>query len=62
MTAFPWLVDQRDARGLCQRLLARGVMLVPGDCFGMPAHFRLGFGATEQGFEGALHRLGEALA
>jgi aspartate/methionine/tyrosine aminotransferase len=33
----------------------RGVLVVPGDCFGAPAHFRIGFGL-------AMPRYGEALA
>ena len=61
MTAFPWLVNGSDARRLCERLFRRGVLLVPGDCFGMPAHVRLGFGAAEEGFSSALERLSEAL-
>jgi aspartate/methionine/tyrosine aminotransferase len=61
MTAFPWLPGGGDSRVLCERLLRLGVMLVPGDCFGAPAHFRLGFGSAEEGFAAALERLAEAL-
>jgi aspartate/methionine/tyrosine aminotransferase len=61
MTAFPWLIDGGDARAFCERLMRQGVLLVPGDCFGMPSHFRLGFGATEDGFSRALDRVKVAL-
>jgi aspartate/methionine/tyrosine aminotransferase len=61
MTAFPWLVDGSDAREFCQRLAKRGVMLAPGDCFGMRSHFRIGFGATGDRFPRAIDRLSEFL-
>jgi len=37
------------------------VLLAPGDCFDMPAYFRLGFGATEDRFPQGLERLAELL-
>jgi aspartate/methionine/tyrosine aminotransferase len=40
---FPWFVDGRDSRPFCEALAANGVLVAPGDCFGMPAHMRLGF-------------------
>jgi aspartate/methionine/tyrosine aminotransferase len=61
MTAFPWLIDGSDARDFCGRLVNRGVLIAPGDCFGMPSHFRLGFGKTSEGFPVALERLSESL-
>ncbi len=61
-TAFPWLKDAKDARGFCRSLASRGVLLVPGDCFEMPEHFRLGFGATEEEeFARGLERFAEFL-
>jgi len=57
MTGFPWLIGEQDSRGLCQKAAERGVLLAPGDCFGMPRHFRLGFGAAETGFPEALAEL-----
>jgi aspartate/methionine/tyrosine aminotransferase len=60
-TAFPWLVNGEDARPFCQALVARGVLLAPGDCFDMPSHFRLGFGSTEDRFSQGLGRFGEFL-
>ena len=53
-TAFPWLLDGSDSRALCQDLARSGVLVAPGDCFGVPAHFRIGFGAVEEGYADAL--------
>ena len=61
MTAFPWLREGGDARAFCRSLAERGVLLVPGDCFGAPEHFRLGFGVAERGFAEGLERLGDFL-
>ena len=36
MTAFPWLRSAADARPLCIDAAAAGVLVAPGDCFGMP--------------------------
>ena len=33
----------------------------PGDCFGMPSHFRLGFATTGERFQTALERFNEFL-
>lgn len=62
MTAFPWIEGVQDTREFCERLLQRGVMLVPGDCFAMPSHFRLGFAAAGHQFPQALERVAETLA
>lgn len=40
---FPWFRDGRDSRPFCETLAGRGVLLAPGDCFGMSAHMRVGF-------------------
>jgi aspartate/methionine/tyrosine aminotransferase len=61
MTAFPWLADGGDGREFCRRMMQRGVMLAPGDCFGMPSHFRLGFAASGEKFAGGIERLAEVL-
>ena len=53
-TCFPWLRDGRDARPLCEALAKAGVLAAPGDCFGMPAHFRIGVGALVSGYQDAL--------
>jgi len=41
--------------------MQRGVMLAPGDCFGMPSHFRLGFAASGEKFAAGVERLAEVL-
>jgi aspartate/methionine/tyrosine aminotransferase len=53
-TCFPWLRDGRDARPLCELLAKDGVLVAPGDCFDMPAHFRIGVGALASGYQDAL--------
>jgi aspartate/methionine/tyrosine aminotransferase len=52
--AFPWFRDGRDSRPFCTTLAAAGVLVVPGDCFGMPDHMRIGFGAQAERFGEAL--------
>ena len=59
MTAFPWLVSGENSRAFCQAAAEQGILLVPGDCFDVPSHFRLGFGATGHKFPLALDRLGK---
>jgi aspartate/methionine/tyrosine aminotransferase len=59
MTGFPWLLDGANSRGFCVSLAERGVLLAPGDCFGVQDHFRVGFGATAEGFQNALDTLGQ---
>ncbi|HLA72001.1 MAG TPA: pyridoxal phosphate-dependent aminotransferase [Steroidobacteraceae bacterium] len=53
-TCFPWLRDGRDSRPLCEALAKAGVLTAPGDCFDMPAHLRVGFGAMKSGYTQAL--------
>ncbi len=60
-TAFPRLVAHDDSRPFCERAAELGVLLAPGDCFGFPQHFRLGFGACDEGFDEALAILSEVL-
>jgi aspartate/methionine/tyrosine aminotransferase len=52
--AFPWLLDGRDSRPICRALSREGVLVAPGDCFGLPEHFRIGVGAEATGFKEAL--------
>ena len=61
MTAFPWLASGIDARAFCQSLARQGVLMAPGDCFGMPAHFRLGFAASGDRFARGIERFREFL-
>jgi aspartate/methionine/tyrosine aminotransferase len=59
LTAFVRLADGSDGRAYCHRALERGVLVVPGDCFGMPDYFRIGLAASGERFAGALERLAE---
>lgn len=61
MTAFPWLPDGAGTREFCGRLAKRGVLIVPGDCFGQPSHFRVGFAASGDRFPLAIERFAEFL-
>jgi len=61
MTAFPRLADGTDTREFCKRFAKRGVLIVPGDCFGQPSHFRLGFAASGDRFPAAIERFAEFL-
>jgi aspartate/methionine/tyrosine aminotransferase len=59
MTAFPLLRGCADTRDFCRRLAGRGVLMAPGDCFGQPQHFRLGFAASGEKFRLAIDRFRE---
>jgi aspartate/methionine/tyrosine aminotransferase len=59
VTAFPWLVSGENSRAFCQAAAEQGMLLAPGDCWGAPSHFRLGFAALTDKFPDALDRLGE---
>jgi aspartate/methionine/tyrosine aminotransferase len=61
MTAFPRLRGVADARPFCIAAAERGVLLAPGDCFGAPAHFRIGFGLETPTYREALAVLGAVL-
>jgi aspartate/methionine/tyrosine aminotransferase len=61
MTGFPRLTEGGDARVFCQAALKRGLLLAPGDCWGVPDHFRIGFGVGLDWFPRAAERLGEFL-
>jgi aspartate/methionine/tyrosine aminotransferase len=61
MTAFIRLAGGADARPLCEAALDRGLLLTPGDCFGVPDHFRLGFGLSREWFPQAMDRLANLL-
>lgn len=61
MTAFPWLGSGVNARDFCRSLGQYGVLMAPGDCFGMPAHFRLGFAASGERFAQGIARFREFL-
>jgi len=57
MTSFPWMKSGEDSRAFCGEAAEQGVLLAPGDCFGMPKHFRIGYGAAAEQFPRAIERL-----
>jgi aspartate/methionine/tyrosine aminotransferase len=61
MTAFPWLASGGDTRDFCRDLASHGVLMIPGDCFGRPSHFRLGFAASGERFPRAIERFADFL-
>ena len=61
MTAFPWLANGADTRDFCRDLARRGVLMVPGECFGQASHFRLGFAASGERFPHAIERFADFL-
>lgn len=62
LTAFPRLKNVETSRGFCEAAAERGVILVPGDCFGVPEHFRLGLATCSDGFADAIEILSGLLA
>lgn len=60
MTAFIRLAQAADARPFCEAAAEQGLLLTPGDCFGIPDRIRLGFGVGPHWFPQAMDRL-EAL-
>ncbi|MEC7930237.1 MAG: pyridoxal phosphate-dependent aminotransferase [Candidatus Thermoplasmatota archaeon] len=50
-----------DTLALAERLAAAGVVVCPGEFFGMPGHLRLGWGIPRPKLEAALEALGAAL-
>ena len=59
---FPRFHEVRDVEAFCHRLArAHRVLLVPGSCFGVPGHARLGFGGSAPLLEDGLSRLADAL-
>jgi len=61
LTGFPRLKNVETSRPFCEAAAGRGVVLVPGDCFGAPEHFRLGFAACSDGFEDAVALVSDVL-
>jgi aspartate/methionine/tyrosine aminotransferase len=61
MTAFPWLASGMDAREFCRTMARAGVLVVPGDCFGAPSHFRIGVAASGDRFPRAMERIAAVL-
>jgi len=60
--AFPGYDLDIGSEELALRLLKeKGTFLVPGSCFGIERHLRIGFGARPEVFEEGVKRLGEFL-
>jgi capreomycidine synthase len=63
VAAFPRLDDLPDTDEFCENLFRqRGVLVIPGSCFGAPRHIRLGFGGATDEFLAGLDKLGAALS
>ncbi len=62
MTALPWLISGANSRKFCEYAAARGLLLAPGDCFGVPDHFRVSFGVGRDWYAVAMQRLGALLS
>jgi aspartate/methionine/tyrosine aminotransferase len=62
MIAFPWLVSGEESRNLCIAAAAEGMLMVPGDCFGLPDHLRIGFGVGQEWYPEAMQQLSDVLA
>jgi aspartate/methionine/tyrosine aminotransferase len=61
MTGFARLVSGADARPFCQAALSQGLLLDPGDCWGVPDYFRIGFGVGMDWYPRAVERIFELL-
>jgi capreomycidine synthase len=63
VAAFPRLDGIANVDDFCLELFSkRGVLVVPGSCFGYPQHIRLGFGGATDELIRGLDRLGDALS
>lgn len=61
-TCFPRVVGVKDTRGLSRWLIARhGVVVVPGECFGMAGHIRIGVALDADTLRNGLERLAAGL-
>jgi capreomycidine synthase len=59
---FPVFARVVDTIDFCHRLMRKhGVLLVPGECFGLPGHVRLGFGGGEADLRRGLDALSAEL-
>lgn len=63
VTAFPRFLGVADTRERCERLAEhRGVLVVPGDCFGHPDRVRIGFGGPTSDLVAGLIEVAAAFA
>jgi aspartate/methionine/tyrosine aminotransferase len=56
MTAWVRLASGGDGRRFCEQALHYGLLLAPGDCWGFPDHFRVGFGVGREWYSRAMER------
>ncbi|WP_367129330.1 capreomycidine synthase [Saccharothrix sp. HUAS TT1] len=62
VSAFPQLFGVPAVDALCEDLAVdRGVLVVPGSCFGHPDHIRIGFGGDRTEFDAGLTAIAEAI-
>jgi aspartate/methionine/tyrosine aminotransferase len=61
MTGFARLVSGGNARLFCEKAAERGLLLAPGDCWGVPDHFRIGFGVGLDWYPRAMERFSDLL-
>jgi capreomycidine synthase len=62
VATFPRLIGVPDVDKFCDDLFQRrGVLVIPGSCFGRPQHIRLGYGGATDDLVRGLDRLGDAL-
>lgn len=60
MTTF-LRVRSGNGREFCEGAVEHGLLLTPGDCFGVPDHVRLGFGVGPEWYPKAMERLANFL-
>jgi aspartate/methionine/tyrosine aminotransferase len=59
---FPKILQTRDTIGLARKLWERhGVLVAPGEYFGIPGYMRIGFGTDEAELDEGLERLHRGL-
>nr|ACL80152.1 putative aminotransferase [Catenulispora yoronensis] len=62
VAAFPRLLGLADTYEFCENLFQqRGVLVIPGSCFGAAQHIRLGFGGSSEALVDGLDRMTDAL-
>src|SRR6267154_1251562 len=57
MTGFARLASGGNARLFCEAALENGLLLAPGECWGIPDYFRIGFGVGREWYPDAMGRL-----
>jgi len=61
MTTWARLAAGGDARRFCEEALRYGLLLAPGDCWGFPDHFRIGFGVGREWYPRAMERFSDLI-